>query len=47
MRESCDKNVIMPLRGEMAGWEKAKLEASQAGNFPAVGHLASPRYGRK
>jgi len=20
MRESCDKNVIMPVRGEMAGW---------------------------
>ena len=29
MRESCDKNVIMPLRGEMAGWEKAKPEAEQ------------------
>ena len=37
MRESCDKNVIMPLRGEMAGWEKAKPEASRAGIFPAVG----------
>ena len=37
MRESCDKNVIMPLRGEMAGWEKAKPEASRAGTFPAVG----------
>ena len=36
MRESCDKNVIMPLRGEMAGWEKAKPEASRAGIFPAV-----------
>ena len=34
MRESCDKNVIMPLRGEMAGWEKAKPEASRAGIFP-------------
>jgi len=30
-RESCDKNVIMPLRGEMAGWKKAKPEASRAG----------------
>ena len=29
--ESCDKNVIMPLSGEMAGWNKAKPEASRAG----------------
>ena len=35
MRKSRDKNVIMPLRGEMAGW-KAKTEASRAGIFPAV-----------
>ena len=32
--KSCDKNVIMPLRGEMAGWKKAKPEASWAGTFP-------------
>ena len=36
-RKSCDKNVIMPLRGEMAGWEKTKPEASPAGIFPPVG----------
>ena len=30
-------NVIMPLRGEMAGWEKTKPEASQGGIFPPVG----------
>ena len=34
MRESCDKNVIMPLCSEMACWEKAKLVASRAGIFP-------------
>ena len=43
MRESCDKNVIMPLRGEMAGWEKAKPEASRAGIFPAVGRRSCQR----
>ena len=37
MHESCDKNVIMPIRGEMAVWEKTKPEASRAGIFPAVG----------
>ena len=33
MCESCDKNVIVPLRGEMASWMKAKPEASRAGTF--------------
>ena len=33
MRESCDKNVIMPIHGEMAGWKKTKPEASPAGIF--------------
>ena len=39
-RESCDK---MPLRGEMAGWEKTKPEASPAGIFPPVGCRACQR----
>ena len=43
MRESCDKNVIMSLRGEMASWKKAKLEASRAGIFPAVGWRSCQR----
>ena len=34
MRESCDKNVIMPLRGEMAGWEKAKRKQAEPEFFP-------------
>ena len=37
MRESCDKNVIMPLRSEMASWKKTKPEASPARIFPPVG----------
>ena len=37
MHESCDKNVIKPLREEMAGWKKPKPEASPAGIFPPVG----------
>ena len=32
-RESCDKNVIMPLRVEMAAWRRTKPEASRAGTF--------------
>jgi len=39
-----DKNVIMPLRGEMAGWKKAKPEASQAGIFPYVGCRSCQRW---
>ena len=37
MRRSCDKNVIVPLHGDMAGQKTTKPEASLPGIFPAVG----------
>ena len=36
MCESCDKNVTMPLCGEMASWEKTKVETSPSRIFPPV-----------
>ena len=44
MHKSCDKNVLMSLCGEMAGWKKTKPEASPARIFPPVRYRPCQRW---